>query len=101
MPHHPPTTRFPYTTLFRSTSAGSIFQVSRSISAKIGVAPAYRAAFAVAMNEYDGQITSSPRPTPARRSARCSAVVHEEIGRASCRERVWRWGVGGCVGGKD
>ena len=35
----------------RSASAGSMFHVSRSMSAKTGVAPAYNTAFDVAMNE--------------------------------------------------
>src|SRR5712691_2361948 len=62
-----------------SISAGSMFHVSASISANTGVAPAYSTAFAVAMNEYDGQITSPPGPTPLATSARCSAVVHDVV----------------------
>src|SRR5438067_12626426 len=31
------------------------------------------------MKEYDGQITSSPGPTPLATSARCSAVVHDVV----------------------
>ena len=46
----------------RDVIRGSMFQVSGSMSAKTGVAPAYRMALAVAMNEYEGQITSSPGP---------------------------------------
>src|SRR5215467_15707354 len=62
-----------------ATSAGSTFQVSSSISAKTGVAPAWTIAFALAMNEYDGQITSSPGPIPDAMNARCSAVVQDVV----------------------
>ena len=46
-----------------------------STSANTGVAPQCQTAFAVAMNDSDGTITSSPGPTPEAYSARCSAVV--------------------------
>src|SRR5690625_4716708 len=31
-----------------------------------------------------------------RASLRCDIFLEDEIGRASCRERVWRWGGAGC-----
>ena len=40
------------------------------MSANTGVAPQYKIALAVAVNVYDGTITSSPGPTPAARYAR-------------------------------
>ncbi len=53
-----------------------------STSAKTGRAPTYVTALAVAMNEKDGTTTSSPAPTPATTSARCSAVVQFEVATA-------------------
>src|SRR5207249_6462601 len=32
-----------------------------------------------------------------REPGRCEARLRDEIGRASCRERVWSWGEGGAV----
>src|SRR5215471_16475852 len=58
-------------------SDGSRFHVSSSMSAKTGVAPAWTIAFALAMNEYDGQITSSPGPIPDAMNDRWSAVVQD------------------------
>ncbi len=52
--------------------------VARSTSAKTGVAPVYTTALVVAMNDSDGTTTSSPGPTPASTSARCSPVVQLE-----------------------
>ena len=48
----------------RAAAAGSRLQVSGSMSAKTGVAPHCQTALAVAMNDSDGTITSSPGPTP-------------------------------------
>jgi len=42
---------------------------------RTGSAPQYRTAFAEAMNVTVGTITASPDPTPASRSATCSAAV--------------------------
>ena len=52
--------------------------VSGSTSTSFGVAPARLTPSAVAMNEFAGTITSSPRPTPSARSARTIASVPEE-----------------------
>ncbi len=60
-----------------STVSGVRFPVSTSTSANTGAAPTYRTAFAVAMNENDGTMTSSPGPIPHATNARCSAVVQE------------------------
>ncbi len=65
-----------------STSAGSMLYVRGSISTNTGVAPACMMAFAVAMKLNDGQTTSSPGPTPATSSARCSAVVQFDVAMA-------------------
>src|SRR6185312_1784796 len=65
-----------------ATSAGSMFQVPSSISANTGVAPACITEFGVAMNVYDGQITSSPGPMPLAMSDRCSDVVHDVVATA-------------------
>jgi hypothetical protein len=51
--------------------------VASSTSANTGVAPTYRTAFAVAMNDSEGTITSSPGPTPTASMARCRPVVQE------------------------
>src|SRR5207342_2484102 len=48
---------------------------SPSMSAKTGVAPVYRTAFAVATNVRDGTMASSPGPRPAARQIRWSAAV--------------------------
>ena len=53
-----------------------------AISAKTGVAPAYRTAFAVATKVSDGTITSSPGPRPAARHIRCRAAVPLETAQA-------------------
>ena len=53
------------------------------MSAKTGVAPHCQTAFAVAMNDVEGTITSSPGPTPETYSARCSAVVQLLVATAS------------------
>ena len=60
--------------IFASTSAALIVCV-RSTSANTGMAPACRMQKEEAMNEYDGQMTSSPGPTPRLASAVCSAAV--------------------------
>ena len=53
------------------------------MSANTGVAPHCQTAFAVAMNDIDGTITSSPAPTPEAYNARCSAVVQLVVAIAS------------------
>src|SRR3954454_17793674 len=45
------------------------------MSAKTGVAPHCQTAFAVAINDNEGTMTSSPGPTPETYSASCRAVV--------------------------
>src|SRR3954466_11383332 len=69
-------------------SAGSMLNVRGSISTNTGVAPQYRTALAVAMNEWLTVITSSPAPTPTASSAKCSAVVQfdtaQACGAATC-----------------
>ena len=57
-------------------------KVSSSTSTSSGVAPASRIAFAVATWVSDGMATTSPGPTPAATSARCSAVVPEVVATA-------------------
>src|SRR3546814_16219464 len=57
------------------TVSGVRLPVSAWTSANTGVAPTYRTALVVAMNENDGTTTSSPGPIPATSGARCSAVV--------------------------
>ena len=52
------------------------------MSANRGVAPACRIAFTVAGQVNELVTTSSPAPTPATRSARCSASVHEDVAMA-------------------
>ena len=52
------------------------------MSTKTGVAPQYRMALAVAMNEWLAVITSSPGPTPMASNARWSAVVQFETAQA-------------------
>src|SRR5215469_11279715 len=49
-----------------------------SMSAKTGVAPSVQTALAVAMNDSDGTITSSPGPMPSAYNASASAVVQLE-----------------------
>src|ERR1035441_4045618 len=65
-----------------ATVAGVRFWVLLSTSAKTGCAPTYRTTLAVAMNDSDGTITSSPGPTDVTTRARCSAVVQEETATA-------------------
>ena len=71
-----------------ATDSGVRFWVTTSTSAKTGVAPTYRAAFAVAMNESDGTMTSSPAPTPSTRRARCRPAVHDDSATAR-RHPTW------------
>src|SRR3954454_21045472 len=54
-----------------------------SMSAKTGVAPIAQTALAVAMNDSDGTMTSSPGPTPSANSASDSAVVQLETATAA------------------
>src|SRR5438552_11027115 len=58
-----------------SISDGSIFQWSRELSTRTGVAPACRIAFTEAANVKAGATTSSPAPIFSASSARCSATV--------------------------
>ncbi len=67
----------------RSAASGSRLKVRGSTSAKTGVAPHCQTELAVAMNDIDGTITSSPGPTPATCSASWSAVVQFETATAS------------------
>jgi hypothetical protein len=48
----------------RSAAAGSRLYVRGSMSAKTGVAPFCQTELAVAMNDMDGTMTSSPGPMP-------------------------------------
>src|SRR5207253_2276532 len=54
---------------------GSRLYVRASTSANTGVAPACWIALGVAINDIDGQITSSPGPMSRQSSARCKASV--------------------------
>ena len=60
-----------------ATAAGSMSSEPGSTSAKRGVAPTYRTAFAVATNVIGVVIASSPGPRPAAAAAPCSAAVPE------------------------
>src|SRR3546814_3419922 len=57
------------------TESGSIFWLTRSTSAKTGVAPAATTQLADAKKLRAGTITSSPGPTPSARSASSRASV--------------------------
>src|SRR3546814_6712476 len=57
------------------TESGSIFWLTRSTSAKTGVAPAATTQLADAKKLRAGTITSSPGPTPSARSANSRASV--------------------------
>src|SRR5713101_7822090 len=52
------------------------------MSTKIGLAPAWTMALAVAMNERLGHSTSSPGLMPAAKKAKCRAVVQDETATA-------------------
>src|SRR5579871_6355095 len=58
-----------------SNCCGSIHHVSGSISTKIGSAPTYLTAFAVAIYVNEGTSTSSPGRTSSVSNARCNATV--------------------------
>ena len=66
------------------TAAGSMLNVTGSMSTSTGVAPTRDDAPAVAKNEKVGVITSSPGPTPSAISASRSASVPDE------RPTAWR-----------
>src|SRR5258707_6843917 len=70
-----------------STRLGFMLYVSGSMSTKTGRAPACNTAFAVAMNEKEGTITSSPGPTPLHNRARWSAVVQLLVATACATPR--------------
>src|SRR5713101_3988842 len=55
------------------------------MSTKIGLAPAWTMALAVAMNERLGHSTSSPGLMPAAKKAKCRAVVQDETATANLR----------------
>ena len=57
--------------------------MSGSMSAKIGVAPVYRTADAVATQVTSGTITSSPGPIPSASNDRCIAPVQLLVGKAN------------------
>src|SRR4051812_39905067 len=67
----------------RSAAPGSRLYVAGSTSAKTGVAPQCQTEFAVAMNDSEGTMTSSPGPTPSTYRASCSAVVQLVVATAS------------------
>ena len=67
----------------RSAARGSRLYVAGSMSANTGVAPQCQTALAVAMNDSEGTITSSPGPTPRTWSANASAVVQLVVATAS------------------
>src|SRR6185312_3417868 len=60
------------------TVAGDKLPVNGSTSANTGVAPVYRTALAVAMNENDGTTTSSPGRRPSTCSMRWRPVVQDD-----------------------
>jgi Mrp family chromosome partitioning ATPase len=62
--------------------SGSMVMVSRWQSTKMGVAPVWMMAFAVAQKVIGVVMTSSPGPTPDATIARCRAAVHEEVASA-------------------
>src|ERR1035437_3545621 len=61
--------------ILRATSAGSMFIVSRSMSANTGVAPSRAIGSAGAEKVKAGQMTSSPGPTPSALSTSVIASV--------------------------
>ena len=61
-----------------ATAAGSMTNVSGSMSTRTARAPQSSTAFAVAGNVYAGTITSSPGPISSARRARWSAAVPDE-----------------------
>src|SRR3978361_2314295 len=67
----------------RSAASGSRLYVSGSMSAKTGVAPQCQTELAVAMNDSDGTMTSSPGPTHMTGSASCSAAWQLVVATAS------------------
>src|SRR3546814_18135379 len=85
------------------TESGSIFWLTRSTSAKTGVAPAATTQLADAKKLRAGTITSSPGPTPSARSAHsrpsvplASNLAGGRNGRATGREAVWQeWSIQG------
>src|SRR5438094_874637 len=66
-----------FSEILSSTSSGERLNVSGSESAKTGLAPVYKAAFAVATNVSDGTITSSPGFMSSDNRIAWSAAVHE------------------------
>ena len=62
--------------------SGSMFQVASSESMNTGLAPCIRTGEAEAIKVSEEQITSSPAPIPAMRSARCKAAVPDDTATA-------------------
>ena len=65
-----------------SIPAGSIVNVSGSMSTKTGRAPTWTIELTVALKVNETVMTSSPGPMPRPSSARCSAVVPELVATA-------------------
>ena len=65
------------------TAAGSMLNVTGSMSTNRGVAPSRLTQPAVAKNEYVGVMTSSPGPMPSAISATSSASVPDDTATAS------------------
>jgi hypothetical protein len=66
-----------------------MLNVSRSTSTNTGIAPQYRIALAVAMNEWLTVTTSSPGAIPSAVSARWSAVVQLDTAHACGAATAW------------
>jgi len=61
--------------ILRAMSSGSMHNVFGSMSAKTTVAPMLSTGVHEAQYVADGQMTSSPQPTPQPKNAPCSAAV--------------------------
>src|SRR5438067_12280995 len=79
----PSSTLFPYTTLFRSSWCCAAWRGGRTLSSA-GVLHS-----ADSSGELCGPVIDALRAVTA------DARSQGQIGRASCRERGWMWGVGG------
>src|SRR4029079_3814688 len=75
-------TAFVRSVIAAANAAGSRFSEPGSMSANTGTAPAWMIAFAVAGQVNELVIPSSPLPTPAATSERCSASVQDDVAMA-------------------
>ena len=72
-------TAFVFFEILLTNDSGSILNVSKSTSAKIGMAPKSSTTLAVAGKEKSETITSSPLPTPTAFNEIDKAVVAEVV----------------------